>query len=211
MKLEAVIFDLDQTLVDSRKIHVDSYIIPLNKGEIYPKPEAITSNFGTFEHVIFKKFSPKSSEEEIRQMILERKNVLLKEVSQTKKMSYSDEIFQSLKGKVKIALATGTFGEITYKTLEMFDWKKYFDVIVVGEEIKKSRPDPEILNITLNKLKMDATKAIYVGDSVYDAQCAKNAKLKIIVLGDFKEADFNAKNLLDVKNILENLIDKNQP
>jgi HAD superfamily hydrolase (TIGR01549 family) len=210
MKLKAVIFDLDQTLVDSRKIHLDSYIIPLNKRSMYPKLEDVASSFGTFEHVIFRKFSPKSSEEEIRRMIIERKQVLLEEVSQTKKIPYSDEILQSLKVKVKIALATGTFGEITYKTLEMFDWKKYFDAIVVGEEIKKSRPDPEILNTALNKLKIDADKAIYVGDSIYDVQCANNANMKVIVLGDFKEADYTAKNLLEVKNILENLIDKNQ-
>jgi HAD superfamily hydrolase (TIGR01549 family) len=210
MKLKAVIFDLDQTLVDSRKIHLDSYIIPLNKRSMYPKPEDVASSFGTFEHVIFRKFSPKSSEEEIRRMIIERKQVLLEEVSQTKKMPYSDEILQSLKGKVKIALVTGTFGEITYKTLEMFDWKKYFDAIVVGEEIKKSRPDPEILNTALSKLKIDASKAVYVGDSIYDVQCARNVNMKVIALGTFKEADFTARNLLDAKNILESLINKNQ-
>jgi HAD superfamily hydrolase (TIGR01549 family) len=210
MKLKAVIFDLDQTLVDSRKIHLDSYIIPLNKRSMYPKPEDVASNFGTFEHIIFRRFSPKSSEEEIRQMIRERKQILLEEVNQTKKMPYSDELLQFLKDKIKVALATGTFGEITYKTLEIFSWNKYFDVVIVGEEIKKSRPDPEILSIALKKLKIDADKAIYVGDSIYDVQCANNANMKIIVLGDFKEADYTAKNLLEVKNILENLIDKNQ-
>ena len=207
--LKAIIFDFDQTLADSTKIHLDSYIIPLNKREIFPKPENIISNFGTFEHVIFRKFSPKSSEEEIRQMINERKQILLEEVNQTKKMPYSDKLLQFLKGKVKLALVTGTFGEITYKTLEMFDWKKCFDVIVVGEEVKKSRPDPEILNIALNKLKITNDEAIYVGDSIYDVQCAKNANMKVIVLGDFKEADFTANNLLDVKSILEELLSKN--
>jgi len=209
MKLEAVIFDLDQTLVDSTKIHVDSYIIPLSKRRLYPSPEDIASSFGAFDYIIFRKFSPKSSEEEIREMVKERKQVLMEEVGQTRKMSYSDELLQFLKGKIKIALATGTFGEITYKTLEMFDWKKYFDVIVVGEEVKKSRPDPEILNITLKKLKTDASKAVYVGDSIHDVQCAKNASVRVIVLRDSKEADFTAKNLLEVKNILESLINKN--
>jgi len=206
MKIKAVIFDLDGTLVDSHKIHVDSYLIPLNKREIYPKPEDILSGFGTFDFVIFRKFSPKSSEEEIRQMIRERKQVLIEEVSQTRRMPYSDEILQFLKGKTKLALATGTFGEMTYKTLEMFDWKKYFDVIVVGEDVKKSRPDPEILNTALDKLKTDSDKAVYVGDSIYDVQCAKNANVKVIALGNFKEADFTAKNLLEVKTILERFL-----
>jgi HAD superfamily hydrolase (TIGR01549 family) len=206
MKIKAVIYDLDGTLVDSHKIHVDSYLIPLNKRKIYPKPEDILSSFGTFDYVIFRKFSPKSSEEEIRQMVRERKQILIEEVNQTRRMPYSDEILQSLKGKTKLALATGTFGEMTYKTLEMFGWKKYFDVIVVGEDVKKSRPDPEILNTALDKLKTDSDKAVYVGDSIYDVQCAKNANAKVIALGNFKEADFTAKNLLEVKTILERFL-----
>lgn len=206
MKIKAVIFDLDKTLVDSDKIHVDSYIIPLGERGIQPSIEDVKSSFGTFDYVIFRKFSPNSSEEEIKQMVCERKQVLLKEVKETKKMPYSDELLKFLKEKIKIALATGTFGEIVDKTLAEFGWKKYFDEIVVGEEVKESRPDPEILNLTLNKLKIDRNEVVYVGDSIYDILCAKNANVKVIVLGDFKEADFTAKNLLDVRNILEKMI-----
>jgi len=206
MNIKAVIFDLDKTLVDSDKIHLDSYIIPLGKRGIHPSVEDIKSSFGTFDYIIFRKFSPKSSEEEVRQMINERKQVLLKEVNQTKKIPYSDELLEFLKNKVKIGLATGTFGEIVNKTLNIFGWEKYFDDIVVGEEVKKSRPDPEILELSLGKLKIDRNEAIYVGDSIYDVLCAKNANMKVIVLGNFKEADFNAKSLIDVKNILERFL-----
>jgi len=208
--IKAVIFDFDQTLADSTKIHLDSYIIPLSKRGISHTNEKILSTFGTFEEAIFKKLSPKSTQEDIKQMIDERNQILLKESDQAKKITYSDEILQFLKDKVKIILVSGTNSKIVHKILDAFGWRKYFDIIIGGEEIKNSRPHPEILNKALERSKINNKEAIYVGDSIFDVKCAKNANVKVISLGDFKEADFTAKNLLDVKNILENLIAKNK-
>jgi len=206
MKTEAVIFDLDGTLADSHKIHVDSYIIPLNKRGIYPEPEDVLSKFGAFDYVIFKNFATNATDAEIKRMITERNQVLLKEVNEIKKMPYSDELLNFLKGKVKIGLASGTSGEVVNKTLEILNWKKYFDAVTTGSEVSKSRPDPETLQLTLNKLNFLPTQCFYVGDTIYDVQCAKNANIKIIALGDFKEADYIAKNLLDVKDILKRFL-----
>lgn len=206
MKTEAVIFDLDGTLADSHKIHVDSYIIPLKRRGIYTKPKEVLSKFGAFDYVIFKSFATDATGEDIKKMITERNQVLLKEVNETKKMPYSDDLLKFLKEKVKVGLASGTNGEVVNKTLEMLNWKKYFDAVTTGSEVSKSRPDPEILQITLDKLNVLPNQCFYVGDTIYDVQCARNAKTKIIALGNFKEADYNAKNLLDVKNILERFL-----
>ena len=46
--------------------------------------------------------------------------------------------------------------------------------------VKKGKPDPEILFVALNKLKMKPEEIFYVGDTIYDKQASEKAKIKFI-------------------------------
>ena len=50
-----------------------------------------------------------------------------------------------------------------------------FEVIVGGEDVSEFKPDPESLNLALSKLKVPHEAALYVGDSVVDAEAAMRA------------------------------------
>ncbi|MEM5855763.1 MAG: HAD family hydrolase [Candidatus Aenigmatarchaeota archaeon] len=204
--IKGVICDFDQTLVDSSRIHLKSFLLPLKKRGINVKYEDVKIKFGKFDYLIFRELAPYFSEQEINEMIDERKQILLNEAFRTKKMPYAEELLKFLKNKTKIGLVTGTYKDVVYKTLKLFGWEKYFDAVVTREEVKKSRPDPEILNLVLKKLNIMPYEAIYIGDSIYDVLCSKNSNVKIIALGNFKDADYKARNLREVKNILEELL-----
>ena len=50
-----------------------------------------------------------------------------------------------------------------------------FEVIVGGEDVSEFKPDPESLNLALDKLDIPPEAALYVGDSVVDAETAMRA------------------------------------
>jgi len=50
-----------------------------------------------------------------------------------------------------------------------------FEVIVGGEDVSEFKPDPESLNLALGMLKVPHETALYVGDSVVDAEAAMRA------------------------------------
>ncbi len=50
-----------------------------------------------------------------------------------------------------------------------------FEVIVGGEDVSEFKPDPESLNLALEKLGIRPEATLYVGDSVVDAEAAMRA------------------------------------
>jgi phosphoglycolate phosphatase-like HAD superfamily hydrolase len=65
------------------------------------------------------------------------------------------------------------------------------DLIVGGEEVSRSKPDPERLHLILERLGADRSRAVMVGDALNDVQMGLNAGLKasIGVLTGFATAD----------------------
>ena len=49
------------------------------------------------------------------------------------------------------------------------------DIIIGREDITACKPDPQGINMALDKLNMQRSQAIYIGDSIYDAGAAQNA------------------------------------
>jgi phosphoglycolate phosphatase-like HAD superfamily hydrolase len=65
------------------------------------------------------------------------------------------------------------------------------DLLVGGEEVARSKPDPEMIHIILDRLGVDRSQVIMVGDALNDVQMGANAGLKasIGVLTGFASAE----------------------
>ena len=58
----------------------------------------------------------------------------------------------------------------------------YFDNIVGGEDVSSHKPDPEGMYKIIEALKVDKNECVYIGDSVVDAETAKNAGISYIAV-----------------------------
>lgn len=67
--------------------------------------------------------------------------------------------------------------ETILKRERIFD---LFDIIVGSEDVKNPKPDPEGVLKVIKKINIPLSKCIFVGDSVTDAETAKNANIKFI-------------------------------
>jgi len=94
------------------------------------------------------------------------------------------EVLRKLHGKYKLALVSNfAIPECVWKLLDKFGLKDFFDVILVSGEINKRKPSPEIFEKTLNALGVDASKAVFVGDTPgLDVKGAKNVGIKAILI-----------------------------
>ena len=70
------------------------------------------------------------------------------------------------------------------KIAERFNFLQYVDLIVGEDDVVNQKPDPEALNKAINDTCSTANQTIYVGDSVFDAEMATNAKIDFLpILG----------------------------
>ena len=59
---------------------------------------------------------------------------------------------------------------------------KYFDYVLCADKLRYIKPHPEILNKIMQKLSSKPEQTFYVGDMAIDAQAARRAKLKAIIV-----------------------------
>lgn len=79
----------------------------------------------------------------------------------------SIELIESLHKVYKLSIVTNGLTDVQDNRIRKSIIAKYFEDIIISEEVKVSKPHPEIFELALNNLKYtDKTKVLIVGDSL---------------------------------------------
>lgn len=84
---------------------------------------------------------------------------------------------------LKLACVTNKPREFTLPLLERVQLARRFDAVVAGDEVREKKPHPELLLTACARLGVAPQLARMVGDSVNDAQAAKAAGMRTILVG----------------------------
>jgi len=93
-------------------------------------------------------------------------------------------ILQKLYGKYKLGIISNfAIPECIWKLLEKFGLKRFFDGVLISGSINRRKPSPEIFKRALKDLRINASDAVFVGDSPsMDVKGAKNFGIKAILI-----------------------------
>ena len=75
----------------------------------------------------------------------------------------------------KMGVVTSRHIDTAEVLFDMFDVKKYFDVMLTCEDTDKHKPDPAPIDKALSMLGSEPEKSLYVGDAVFDLLTSHNA------------------------------------
>jgi HAD superfamily hydrolase (TIGR01509 family) len=91
----------------------------------------------------------------------------------------------------RVALATVDVSRRARMAMEFMGVSDTLDLIVGGEEVARSKPDPEMIHLILGRLGAERSQAVMVGDALNDVRMGLNAGLKasIGVLTGFATAE----------------------
>lgn len=79
------------------------------------------------------------------------------------------------KAKIKMGVVTNRFGDQVFQSLKITGVDQYFDVIVTPQDVKNPKPHAEPVLKALKKLKAPAEKTAFFGDCQSDIQAGKAA------------------------------------
>lgn len=115
-----------------------------------------------------------------------------------------DDILFSLKGRVKLAVATNRSTTIN-RVLDHFGLTIYFDMVVSSFDVKHPKPDPECLEAILEKFLINPEDALYVGDSDVDAETASAARVPFAAFKNSSlRASFHVCSMTELAAVLNN-------
>jgi len=119
---------------------------------------------------------------------------------------YSIELFQKMKELgMKIALASSSSREDVVYEMEVLGARPYFDAIICGDQVTRSKPDPEIFLKAASMLGAEPSECIGLEDSFNGIRACKAAGLYTVMVPDILQPDDEMKQLSDV--IVKSLAD----
>jgi len=183
---EAVIFDWDGTLADTRQAIVISFQKALSEINCKVSDEYIERRIGigaadTFRDIL--RSAKMQFDEKLIQHLVERKSQLEIELTdQVKLFPGARELLEALHGKVKMGLASMNNGSVIMHMVKANEIAKYFDTILTADSILHSKPDPEIFLKTASNLKTRPEKCVVIEDSIFGAKAAKSANMGCIAV-----------------------------
>jgi HAD superfamily hydrolase (TIGR01549 family) len=208
MKVEAVLFDLFDTLILLKSS--EAYYSPsLKKLHGFLVKNGINVSFEDFERVYFEVRDEFYSES--RNLEEPHFNVRVSET--LKRLGYkldaSDSIvkgattafaeefvhyatldaealnvLRKLHEKYKLGLVSNfAIPEYGWKLLDKFSLKQFFDAVIISGEVNRRKPSPEIFEKALKSLNVEASKAVFVGDMLdLDVMGPKSVGMKTILI-----------------------------
>ncbi len=181
-EIKAVFFDLDGVLVDTYKVWFQLF----NK---------TLEHFG-YKPITLKVFAQnwgQSTEEDVRIFMPEIK---LKDVTKyfsihfpgfMKYMKVNPEakiVLSKLKKMgFRIGCITNSHRDITRLEIKKAGLGNFFDVVITADDVKRPKPEPDMLLRACKRLKVRVNKVVFIGDTKTDLKTAKKAGCLFIGYG----------------------------
>lgn len=190
---DAVIFDVDGTLLDSVDFHARAWSETFARHGIDVPPEVVRRQIGKGGDQLLPVFVPPDRLAAIGDRLKDERGEHFQKtyLPRVRPFPQVRELFERLRrdGKRVVLASSGTAAEVDeYKRIAGV--ADLIDDHTSSDDAEKSKPHPDIFLAALAKLgDVDRVKVVVVGDSPYDAEAAAKAGLRSVgvLCGGFPE------------------------
>ncbi len=212
-----IIFDLDGVLCISNDAHLEVCIRALEKAGFKAKinPSDVTYFFGLpYREVLKGVMGEEYTPDKLEEAYSEQQRLLYSDgfFDNVKRIDGVVELLQDLKKKgIMLAVASGNDRVFLRKALNFLCLDDVFDLVLSADDVKNSKPDPEMVYRAMDEFGVNADEILFVGDARNDVLAAKNAGVSCAVVltgvldrGSAKEfePDFILESVLDVESLV---------
>ena len=200
---EALLSDIDGTLVDSNALHAEAWRRTFEHFGIQVRMGEAWSQIGKGGDKLIPVFVKEEDRDRLqKEMEAFRRQVFHRDyMPRIVAFSKSRDLFAKLKQSgIRIILATSSDEEdvATYKRI--IGIEDLVDAQSSASEAKESKPEPDIFAVALKKAGVSADRAIALGDTPYDAEAAGKIGIRVIGLtcGGWKRDDLLGAGCIEV-------------
>ena len=183
MALDAIIFDLDGTLVDTNSAHLDSWLYGLRENGFDFGRDRVEPEIGKGGDLLLPALVGESTTKRIGDDVRESvKRAFEKRANESTFRIFEDaeHLLEELRARgLKLALATSAGSDDLDVIMESarVDLRKYFDHVVTKTEVESSKPEPDVLLAAARGLGVSPAQCAMIGDTCYDAIAARKSGL----------------------------------
>jgi len=183
---EAVIFDWDGTLADTRKAIVISFQRALKEINLEVPTHYIERRMGIGASETFREIlaaaNRRVDEKVVKQLVERKSQVQIQLADKVVLFEGAPALLEALRGRVKMGLASMNNRSVVMDLLQINDLMGCFDSVLTVEAVSHSKPDPEIFLKAAAQLEVLPGKCVVLEDSLFGVKAAKAAKMGCIAV-----------------------------
>ena len=210
--IKGIIFDLDGVLTTTDHFHYLAWKQMADEEGIYFDQTINNRLRGVSRmdslNIILEKASKDYSLEE-KCKLAEKKNTIYQTLlTNLAKLDEDSEVIKVLKylKSLKYLMAIASSSKNTNFIVDQIGIREYFDVIVDGNMITKSKPDPEVFLKAKDQLKLEVNECLVIEDATSGIEAAIKGGFITCGIGEaskMKECQYPLTTLSDLLNILQ--------
>ena len=183
-KAKFLIFDVDGTIADTSKLHesafkkvFDPYLVPIEYKELAGK------NTKDAIEVISKKNNLNLNSFEVKELVSKKQlyvRELINTTSKLKSLPFVEEFIKYAHLKYKMGIASSGSRKTIELVLKSLNLYNYFNLILCSENVKESKPSPEIFLKICKLANFSKEECLIFEDSKNGIKAAQNANIPYI-------------------------------
>lgn len=209
MELKAIIFDLDGVICFTDEYHylawkamADSIGVPFDR-EVNNRLRGV-SRMASLDIILERSKEIYSRTE--KENLANQKNEIYKQLlTRITEKDLSDEVkntLLALRGK-GLKLAIGSSSKNTPMILQRLGLEGFFDAVSDGNNITRSKPDPEVFVKAAQMLNLPPENCLVVEDAVSGAEAGHRAGMQVACVGDASKAGVGEYNMASFGELME--------
>ncbi|MET0454783.1 MAG: HAD family hydrolase [Mycobacterium sp.] len=181
MSAPAVLFDIDGTLVDSNYLHVHAWQRAFDHGGVEVEAWRIHHGIGMDGSSLLAALIPDASEDtldhvkELHSRFYRETNGLLKPLP-----GALDLIDAVAAMGLQVILATSAPEDELEVLRKVLGRDDVVSAITSSEDVETAKPEPDIVEVALDRAHVPAQRAVFVGDTIWDVKAAARAGVQCI-------------------------------
>lgn len=204
--MDAVLFDIDGTLVDSTYHHALAWHRAFTRIGVPPPVWRLHRAIGMGGDKLVAHVAGDETEaqhgDKLRDYWRQEYLELREEVQP---LPGAAELVRRLSVRYRVALASSGDPEFAREAIDLLGIGDRIEVLTTSEDVDDSKPDPDLVATTLDRLG-EVGRAVFVGDTPYDVEAAGRAGMGCVAVltGGFSRAELDdAGATLVVESLVE--------
>jgi membrane protein len=184
MKIHAILFDVDGTLVDSNEAHVDAWAVAFREAGHPQELDAIRLQIGKGGDLLVPALLPQASEDQ-REAIAKAHGRHFKSayLAHIKPFPEARALLERVKRSGRaIVLASSARKDEVKHYLRLLEAEAVVDAITSIDDVDASKPEPDVFEAALAKAGVGPDAAMAVGDTIYDIEAARRIGIATVGL-----------------------------
>jgi HAD superfamily hydrolase (TIGR01509 family) len=183
--IRGVLLDLDGTLVDSNDDHARAWVKAFTEAGLAIRFEQVRPLIGMGGDKLIPRVSGLDPESKLGKQISDRRgDIFLNEfVPGLRPCRGARELLDLLKARgLKLAVATSAKKKELGPLLKVCGADRVIEAKTSSDDADNSKPDPDIVHATLDRIGLPPGEAILLGDTPYDIEAATRAGVRTIAV-----------------------------